>query len=106
MTRRARIALTLTCLAALGAGSLTTAVPAGAADPVPTSIQTDGVWGIDYAGGFLTTVENTPSGFQWVIGRRISADGSTVLDETSRGFAGTHAEGSHAERVPCDAARR
>ncbi|MGV9289745.1 FG-GAP repeat domain-containing protein [Streptomyces sp. NPDC003719] len=103
MTRRARIALTLTCLAALGAGSLTTAGAAGAADPAPTPIQTDGVWGIDYAGGFLTTVENTPSGSQWVIGRRISADGTTVLDRTTRGYAGTYAEGSHAERVPCDA---
>lgn len=103
MTRRARIALTLTCLAALGTGSLTTAGPATAAGVAPTPIQTDGVWGIDYAGGFLTTVENTPSGYQRVIGRRMSADGATVLEKTSRGYADTYANGSHAQRVPCDA---
>jgi len=89
-------------LAALGAGSLTTAGPA-AADTTPTPVQTDGVWGIDYAGGFLTTVENTPSGYQWVIGRRISPDGSTVLEKTSRGYADVFADGSHVQRVPCDA---
>ncbi|MGW2933583.1 FG-GAP-like repeat-containing protein [Streptomyces sp. NPDC001156] len=101
-TRRGRIALTLASLAALGASSLTTAGPV-AADTSPTPVQTDGVWGIDYAGGFLTTVENTPSGDQFVIGRRISADGSTVLQRTTRGYAGTFAVGSHAQRVPCDA---
>ncbi|MFF4256536.1 FG-GAP repeat domain-containing protein [Streptomyces sp. NPDC001663] len=102
MTRHARIALTLVSLAALGAGSLTTAGTA-AADTTPTPITTDGVWGIDYAGGFLTSVENTPSGYQWVVGRQISADGSTVLDKTSRGYAATYADGSHVQRVSCDA---
>ncbi|MFE0633197.1 FG-GAP repeat domain-containing protein [Streptomyces sp. NPDC058864] len=102
MTRYARIALTLINLAALGAASLTTAGTA-AADTTPTPITTDGVWGIDYAGGFLTSVENTPSGYQWVIGRQISADGSTVLDKTSRGYAATYADGSHVQRVSCDA---
>lgn len=101
-TRRGRIALTLVGLAALGAGSLTTAVPA-AADVTPTPVQTDGVWGIDYAGGFLTTVENTPSGYQWVIGRQISPDGADVLEKTDRGFADVFADGSHVQRVPCDA---
>ncbi|MGW0574486.1 FG-GAP-like repeat-containing protein [Streptomyces sp. NPDC002920] len=102
MTRHARIAFTLVGLAALAAGSLTTAGPA-VADTTPTPITTDGVWGIDYAGGFLSTVENTPSGYQWVIGRQISADGSTVLEKTSRGFAATYAYGAHVQRVPCDA---
>ncbi|MFG2554573.1 FG-GAP repeat domain-containing protein [Streptomyces sp. NPDC048581] len=102
MTRHARIALTLACLAALGAGSLTTAGPA-AADIAPTPVQTDGVWGIDYAGGFLSTVEYRPNGEQWVVGREISADGSTVLAQTTRGFAGTYANGTHLQRVPCDA---
>ncbi|MFJ2833023.1 FG-GAP-like repeat-containing protein [Streptomyces sp. NPDC087263] len=95
-------ARSLVGLAALAAGSLTTATPVSA-DTTPMPVQTDGVWGVDYAGGFLTTVENTPSGYQWVIGRRISADGSTVLEKTSRGYAETYAGGDHVERVPCDA---
>ncbi|WP_282703268.1 VCBS repeat-containing protein [Streptomyces sp. CC219B] len=105
MTRHARIALTLVSLAALSAGSLTTAGPA-AAETTPTPIQTDGVWGIDYAGGFLSTVENTPSGYQWVVGRQISPDGSTVLEKTSRGYADEYAGGSHLQRVPCEAGAR
>ncbi|MBQ0997801.1 VCBS repeat-containing protein [Streptomyces sp. RK62] len=105
MTRRARITTTLACLAALGAGTLTTAGTA-TADTTPTPIRTDGVWGIDYAGGFLTTVENTPSGSQWVIGRDISADGSTVLEQTSRGYADAYADGSRIQRVPCEAGPR
>ncbi|MGW0771219.1 FG-GAP repeat domain-containing protein [Streptomyces sp. NPDC002676] len=102
LVRRGRIALTLASLAALGAGSLTTAGPA-AADTAPTPVQTDGVWGIDYAGGFLTTVETRPNGLQYVVGRQISPDGSTVLEQTTRGFAGTSANDAHLERVPCDA---
>ncbi|KUL21325.1 FG-GAP-like repeat-containing protein [Streptomyces regalis] len=102
MTRHARIALTLASLAALGAGSLTAAAQA-AAETAPTPVQTDGVWGIDYAGGFLSTVELRPSGYQGVVGREISADGSTVLSQTGRGFAGTFADGTHLKRVPCDA---
>ncbi|MFJ9709605.1 FG-GAP repeat domain-containing protein [Streptomyces sp. NPDC101234] len=101
MSRHARIALTLVGLAALGAGSLTTAGTA-AADTTPTPIVTDGVYGIDYAGGFLATVEHAPNYGQWVIGRQISADGSTVLEKTTRGFAGTDAVGGHLQRVPCD----
>ncbi|WP_020141113.1 FG-GAP repeat domain-containing protein [Streptomyces sp. 351MFTsu5.1] len=102
MTRRARIALTLVSLAALSAGTLTSAGQA-AADTTPTPIATDGVWGIDYAGGFLSSVEKTPSGLQYVIGRQLSADGSTVLERSTRGYAEAFADGSHAERVPCDA---
>jgi hypothetical protein len=92
-------------LAALAAGSLTTAGPA-AAETTPTPIQTDGVWGLDYAGGFLTTVENTPSGFQWVVGRQISSDGSTVLTQTYRGYADDYAGGAHVQRVPCESGAR
>ncbi len=95
----------LISLAALGAGSLTTAAPV-AAEPTATPIATDGVWGLDYAGGFLTSVENTPSGFQWVIGRQISADGSTVVTKTSRGYADEYAGGYHLQRVPCEAGPR
>ncbi|GHI06603.1 hypothetical protein AQI88_19880 [Streptomyces cellostaticus] len=100
--RRGRIAIALAGLAALGAGSLTTAGPA-AADTTPTPVQTDGVRGLDYSGGFLTTVERTASGVQWVIGRQISPDGSTVLEKTYRGFAGPFGDGTHLQQVPCDA---
>ncbi|MFI9150668.1 FG-GAP repeat domain-containing protein [Streptomyces sp. NPDC053367] len=103
--RRGRIASTLVGLAALGAGSLTTAAPA-AAETTPTPIQTDGVWGIDYAGGFLTTVEYTPSGYQWVVGRQVSADGSTVLNTEYRGYADELAGGAHVQRVPCESGPR
>ncbi|MFJ4939696.1 FG-GAP-like repeat-containing protein [Streptomyces pseudovenezuelae] len=102
MTRRARIALTLASLAALSAGTLTSAGPA-AADTTPTPITTDGVWGIDYAGGYLTSVEHRPDGEQYVVGRQLSPDGSTVLEQATRGFAGTYADGTHLQRVPCDA---
>ncbi|WP_232839113.1 FG-GAP repeat domain-containing protein [Streptomyces triticisoli] len=101
-TRYGRMTAVLVTLAALGAGSLTTAGPA-AADTAPTPVRTDGVWGIDYAGGFLTTVERQPNGDQHVVGRRISSDGSTVLEKVTRGYAGVFADGSHAQRVPCDA---
>lgn len=102
MTRRARIALTLVSLAALSAVTLTTAGPA-AADTTPTRIATDGVWGIDYAAGYLTSVEYRPSGEQYVVGRQLSPDGSTVLEEATRGYAGFFADGTHLQRVPCDA---
>ncbi|MFD7404534.1 FG-GAP-like repeat-containing protein [Streptomyces sp. NPDC059866] len=100
--RRGRIALTLVGLAALGAGSLTTAGPA-AADTTPMPLRTDGVWGIDYAGGVLTTVEVAPSGYRFVLNRPVSADGSTVGELEGRGYADTFAGGDHVQRVSCDA---
>ncbi|WP_210594071.1 VCBS repeat-containing protein [Streptomyces sp. GESEQ-35] len=102
MTRRARIAVTLVGLAALGAGSLTTAGPV-AADTTPMPLKTDGVWGIDYAGGVLTTVERAPNGDPYVTNRPISADGSTAGERETRGYAGTFAHGQHIKREACDA---
>ncbi|WP_280876215.1 FG-GAP repeat domain-containing protein [Streptomyces pseudovenezuelae] len=102
MTRPARIALTLAALTALGAGSLTTAGPA-AADTTPALVRTDGVWGIDLAGGVLTTVEVAPSGYQFVLNRPVSADGSTVGAYESRGYVDAFAADVHVQRVPCDA---
>ncbi|MGW2050022.1 FG-GAP-like repeat-containing protein [Streptomyces sp. NPDC001858] len=102
MARRARIALTLTTLAALGAGSLTTAGPA-AADTTPMPLNTSGVWGVDYAGGVLTTVERVPNGELFVINRTVSADGATAGERGLRGYAGTYGHGAHMQRVPCDA---
>ncbi|KOG30833.1 FG-GAP repeat domain-containing protein [Streptomyces resistomycificus] len=102
MTRRVRIALTLLSLAAVGAGSLTTAGLA-AADTTPMPLATGGVWGLDYEGGVLTTVETAPNGEQFVTDREVSADGSTVGELSRRGFAGTFATGAHAQRVACDA---
>ncbi|WP_256333647.1 VCBS repeat-containing protein [Streptomyces sp. cf386] len=90
-------------LAALSAGSLTIAVPA-AADTTPTPVQSvDGVWGIDFAGGELTTVETAPSGGPFVINRPISADGASAGELSGRGYAGTFVGGGHVKRVPCDA---
>ncbi|MET7481010.1 VCBS repeat-containing protein [Streptomyces sp. NPDC005648] len=104
MARHAHARLRLLAATAVLAAGLGPLLPSSAvADTTPTPITTDGVWGIDYAGGFLTSVENTPSGYQWVVGRQISADGSTVLDKTSRGYASTYANGEHVQRVPCDA---
>ena len=100
--RHGRTAAALLSLAVLGAGSLTIAGPA-AADAAPTPVQADDVRGLDYAGGFLATVERRPNGDPYVVGRRISPDGSTVLEQTTRGYAGTLAHGAHAQRVPCDA---
>ncbi|WP_258572661.1 FG-GAP-like repeat-containing protein [Streptomyces sp. KM273126] len=89
-------------LAALGAGSLTAAGLA-AADTAPTPVRTDGVWGIDYAGGVLTTVETAPNGYQYVTNRQVSADGSTVGERDTRGYAGPYAGDVHVQRVSCDA---
>ncbi|MFI7388361.1 FG-GAP-like repeat-containing protein [Streptomyces sp. NPDC049813] len=82
--------------------SLTVAEPAGAAG-AETVVPTDGVRGLDIAGGYLSTVERAPNGEQWVTNRTVSADGATVGTAERRGFAGTYAVGQHAERVPCDA---
>ncbi|MFC3573298.1 VCBS repeat-containing protein [Streptomyces yaanensis] len=101
-TRRGRIALTLLGLAALGAGSLTTAVPA-AADTITLPFKPNGLWGIDYAGGVLTTVERAPNGDPYVTNRPVSADGTTAGDRDTRGYAGTFANGAHVQQVPCDA---
>ncbi|MGX1544776.1 FG-GAP repeat domain-containing protein [Streptomyces adustus] len=100
--RRVRIAITLTGLAALGAGSLTTAGPA-AADTTLMPLRTGGVWGLDYAGGVLTTVENAPNGDPYVTDRTISADGTAAGERDTRGYAGTYANGAHFHQVGCDA---
>jgi len=103
LSRRVRARSFLVGLAALSAGSLTLAAPA-AAETTPTPVQTvDGAWGIDFAGGILTTVETAPSGEPFVLNRPISADGGSAGDLSSRGYAGTYADGSHLKRVPCDA---
>ncbi|MFC9290635.1 FG-GAP repeat domain-containing protein [Streptomyces sp. NPDC057052] len=102
MARRARITLTFASLVALGAGSLTTAGPA-AADTTPLPLTTSGVWGIDFAGGVLTTVERAPNGDPYVTNRPVSADGSTVGARELRAYAGEYATGAHVTRTPCDA---
>ncbi|NUK90244.1 hypothetical protein HRW19_39630, partial [Streptomyces lunaelactis] len=84
------------------AAGLGTMPSAGAAD-APTPVQTDGVWGIDFAGGTLNTVELAPSGEQFVYARQVAADGSTAGAPTSMGYAGTYATGAQIKRVPCDA---
>ncbi len=103
MARRVRARSFLVGLAALSAGSLTIVAPA-AADTTPTPVQTvDGVWGIDFAGGILTTAETAPNGDPYVTNRPISADGASAGDRTAWIYAGTFAHGQHVKRVPCDA---
>ncbi|WP_406452699.1 VCBS repeat-containing protein [Streptomyces sp. NBC_00876] len=79
------------------------AVPAGAAPaPVPATVATTGVHGLDFAGGRLMTVETGASGDQWVYARQVSADGTTVGAREGRSYAGTFANDAHLRRVPCD----
>ncbi|MGW1654580.1 FG-GAP repeat domain-containing protein [Streptomyces atratus] len=91
----------MAALAVVAAG-LGTMPSAGAAD-ASTPVQTDGVWGIDFAGGTLNTVEVAANGLQYAYARRIAPDGTTAGDRTSMGFVGTYATGDHIKRVPCDA---
>ncbi|MGW1027822.1 FG-GAP-like repeat-containing protein [Streptomyces sp. NPDC002577] len=91
----------LAAVAAVVAG-LSSADLAGAAD-APTPIQTDGVWGIDFAGGSLFTVERGVSGDRFVVERDVSPDGLSASARTGWGYADTFADGDHIEQVPCDA---
>ncbi|MFD0343855.1 FG-GAP-like repeat-containing protein [Streptomyces sp. NPDC127117] len=97
---RRRIAA-LAALTVVAAG-LGTVQSAGAAD-LPTPIGTDGVRGIDFAGGVLNTVETAPSGAPFVYARQIGPGGATVGDRTSMGYAGVFATGAGPQLVPCDA---
>ncbi|GGV96601.1 hypothetical protein GCM10015535_66340 [Streptomyces gelaticus] len=96
--RRRTVLVALTVVAA-GLGTMPSAVAADA----PTPVQTGGVWGIDFAGGTLNTVEVAANGLQYAYARRIAPDGTTAGDRTSMGFVGTYATGDHIKRVPCDA---
>ncbi|MFJ1830645.1 hypothetical protein [Streptomyces sp. NPDC088178] len=96
--RRRAVLAALTVVAA-GLGTMPSAV---AAD-TPTPVQTGGVWGIDFSGGTLNTVEIAPSGPRFVFARQAAADGSTAGAPTSMGYADTYATGAHVKRVPCDA---
>ncbi|TXR96275.1 hypothetical protein EAO73_32595 [Streptomyces sp. col6] len=80
----------------------TAAVPASAADPVPATVATTGVYGLDFAGGLLVTAEQSASGDRMVFDRRVSADAVSVGARESRAFAGTYANGAHLRTVPCD----
>ncbi|MFJ2651837.1 FG-GAP-like repeat-containing protein [Streptomyces sp. NPDC087420] len=100
-TRRST-ALAAVIAVVAGFASMTTAGVAGAA-VTPLPLATDGVWGIDFAGGTLHTVERGGSGDALVLGRQIAPDGSTASDRVSMGYADPFADGSHIKRVPCDA---
>ncbi|MET9497130.1 FG-GAP-like repeat-containing protein [Streptomyces sp. NPDC006552] len=103
MPRRGLLPVSIAALMALGTASLTVAEPAGASSAAETVVPTDGLWGLDIAGGYLSTVERAPNGDPYVTNRTVSADGATVGAAERRGFAGTYAVGQHAEGVPCDA---
>ncbi|WP_406094498.1 FG-GAP repeat domain-containing protein [Streptomyces sp. NBC_01013] len=81
----------------------TTVVPAEAA-PVaaPAVVATTGTYGLDFSGGRLNTVEQSPSGDRVVYERQVSADGVTVGERQSRGYVGPFANGAHLRSVPCD----
>ncbi|MEU6393342.1 FG-GAP-like repeat-containing protein [Streptomyces sp. NPDC046939] len=89
---------------AVGAVSAAPAVTATAAPSEGTEVvvPTGDTWGLDVAGGNLSTVERAPNGEKYVTNRTLLADG-TVGPLSWRGYAGTFANGQHAERVPCDA---
>ncbi|WP_328888223.1 FG-GAP-like repeat-containing protein [Streptomyces sp. NBC_00316] len=73
------------------------------AEVVPTPVTTTGVWGLDFGGGVLNTVERAANGEQYVMSRRISADASSAGEPVRGAFAGQYAFGQSLERVPCDA---
>ncbi|MBC9719083.1 VCBS repeat-containing protein [Streptomyces sp. TRM66268-LWL] len=91
--------------AAVTAVGVTGLTASGASADTPVPIATDGVKGIDFAGGVLATVERAAAGYEWVFVREVSADGTMAGDREDRGFASESAGGAGAERVPCDAGR-
>ncbi|MGY0059827.1 FlgD immunoglobulin-like domain containing protein [Streptomyces sp. LZ34] len=93
----------LAVVAALVAAATATATGSASAADTPLPIQTDGVWGIDFAGGTLATVEYTPSGDQYVLKRKVAPDGSTASARVPMEYAGEYADGDHIKSVPCDA---
>ncbi|WP_371665533.1 VCBS repeat-containing protein [Streptomyces sp. NBC_01108] len=97
--RRRVAALAALTVVAAGLGT----VPGAVAADAPAPIATNGVWGIDFAGGVLNTVEVAPSGWQFAFARQVSPGGMTVGAPTSMGYVDTYATGAHAKRVPCDA---
>ncbi|MDK0520999.1 FG-GAP-like repeat-containing protein [Streptomyces sp. ML-6] len=97
--RRRIAALAALTVAAAGLGTVPNAVAADAPAPIATS----GVWGIDFSGGVLNTVEIAPSGPRYALARRISPGGTTVGAPVSMGYVDGYATGAHAKSVPCDA---
>lgn len=77
-------------------------VPASAAGPVPATVATSGVYGLDFAGGRLVTAERSASGDLVVFERGVSADAATVGPSAYRTHVGPFANGAHMRSVPCD----
>ncbi|MFI7341885.1 FG-GAP-like repeat-containing protein [Streptomyces sp. NPDC050085] len=98
--RRIRMSVVL---AAATSVSFTGLTASGAAADTPTPIATSGVWGIDFAGGTLHTVERGANGDRFVVSRAVSADGTSASERVGYGYADPFADGSHLEYVPCDA---
>lgn len=86
----------------VAAAALGATPPAGAAE-APALVPTNGVWGIDFAGGTLNTVERAENGERSVYARRIAPDGSAAGARVFMGYAGPYANGAQVKRVPCDA---
>ncbi|WP_285564341.1 VCBS repeat-containing protein [Streptomyces sp. RTGN2] len=104
--RALRVATALAVLASVGGALPATGAAAREAPPAaaaPARISTTGVWGLDFGGGVLNTVERFTNDMQYVLSRLISADGTSVGEPLRGAFAGVYATGDHLERVPCDA---
>ncbi|WP_329120401.1 FG-GAP-like repeat-containing protein [Streptomyces sp. NBC_01465] len=99
MARRLRGRTTLVALAVIAASAVSTAAAAQA----PTPVQTSGVWGIDFSGGVLNTVERAANGEMWIWQRHVPADGTSTGDRSTVTYAGVYAGGSHLKTVPCEA---
>lgn len=85
-----------------GAAGMASAAGTAAAADIPTPVPTDGVWGIDFAGGSLHTVERGAYGDRFMALRKIAADGSTASARTSMGYVGPFGDDEYAKQVPCD----
>ncbi|AXG79200.1 hypothetical protein DVK44_17750 [Streptomyces paludis] len=91
-----------TSLTGAGTAGAAGAAGAGGAADISTPVPTDGVWGIDFSGGILHTVERGAYGDRFVAVRKIAADGSTASARTSMGYVGPFGDDAYAKEVPCD----
>ncbi|MFG2890460.1 FG-GAP-like repeat-containing protein [Streptomyces sp. NPDC048248] len=99
--RLRRRGVALAAVVAVVAGGTTVSGASAVDSPLP--LRTDEVWGIDFAGGTLSTVERSASGDGYVMTRKIAPDGSTASARVPMAYADRYADGDHIKRVPCDA---
>ncbi|MEU3654743.1 hypothetical protein AB0E67_18345 [Streptomyces sp. NPDC032161] len=95
-TGRGSAAPAVLVVAAAGLG----ATPAAGAAEASALVPTDGVRGVDFAGGTLNTVERTASSERSVYVRQIAPEGSTAGARSFMGYVGPYANGAQAKRGP------